>query len=156
MPDTNTPKIRPLAESDRDAWYPLWLGYQRFYRVDIAPEVSRVTWSRLLDPAEPMGGALAMNGDTAVGLAHWIFHRSCWTVGDYCYLQDLFVAAHQRGNGIGRRLIEYVYGVATTAGCSRVHWLTHESNTDAMFLYDQVGKRSGFVQYRQPLAGNPS
>jgi hypothetical protein len=30
-----------------------------------------------------------------------------------------------------------------------VHWLTHESNTDAMKLYDRIADRSGFVQYRK-------
>ena len=27
-----------------------------------------------------------------LGIVHYLYHRSCWTVGDYCYLQDLFVA----------------------------------------------------------------
>jgi hypothetical protein len=30
------------------------------------------------------------------GIAHYIFHRSCWTIGNYCYLQDLFVAETAR------------------------------------------------------------
>ena len=38
---------------------------------------------------------------------------------------------------------------AKAAGCSRVHWLTHETNTDAMQLYDRIAERSGFVQYRK-------
>jgi len=156
MPDTKSVAIRPLAPSDHAQWYALWRGYQDFYRVDIAPEVSAVTWKRLLDPAEPMGAAIAADGATLVGLVHWIFHRSCWTIGDYCYLQDLFVAPERRGDGIGRLLIEHVYDIARTAGCSRVHWLTHETNTDAMKLYDRIGTRSGFVQYRKPLAGNLS
>ena len=42
--------------------------------------------------------------------------------------------------------------VAQAAGCARVHWLTHETNTDAMLLYDRVAVRSGFVQYRQILS----
>ena len=33
--------------------------------------------------------------------------------------------------------------------CSRVWWLTHETNADAMKLYDKVADRSGFVQYRK-------
>jgi hypothetical protein len=32
-----------------------------------------------------------------------------------------------------------------------VHWLTHESNTDAMLLYDRIATRSGFVQYRHSI-----
>ena len=143
--------IRPIGPADQAAWMPLWRGYQSFYQTDIPDEVSAVTWARLLDPAEPMAGALAWQGDRAVGLVHHIRHRSCWTTGDYCYLQDLFVAADIRGSGAGRRLIEHVYDIARTAGCARVYWLTHETNTTAMQLYDKVADRSGFVQYRKSL-----
>ena len=149
--EKDAPEVRPLAAGDHAAWMPLWRGYQAFYRVDIAAETSAVTWARLLDPAEPMGGALAWSGGEALGLVHHIRHRSCWTVGDYCYLQDLFVASAARGRGVGRSLIEHVCGVARAEGCSRVHWLTHETNADAMVLYDRVAERSGFVQYRKML-----
>ena len=67
------PQIRTLEPADRVTWLRLWRGYQAFYEVDIAESVSAVTWDRLLDPAEPMAGALALVGDTAVGLVHWIF-----------------------------------------------------------------------------------
>jgi hypothetical protein len=30
-----------------------------------------------------------------------------------------------------------------------VHWLTHESNTDAMQLYERIADSSGFLQYRK-------
>lgn len=140
--------IRPLEAGDHGAWTPLWRGYLDFYKADLPADVWAATWARLLDPTEPMGGALAWNGQQAVGLVHHIRHRSCWTVGDYCYLQDLFVAPETRGKGVGRQLIEYVYAIARAAGCSRVHWLTHETNTDAMLLYDRIAARSGFVQYR--------
>jgi len=142
-------QIRPPTEQEYDAWLPLWRGYQAFYKTDIAPEVSDVTWSRLLDPSEPMGAALAWQGTRAVGLVHHIRHRSCWTIGDYLYLQDLFVSPQARGTGIGRKLIEYVYGIARDSGCARVYWLTHETNTEAMLLYDRIAERSGFVQYRR-------
>ena len=33
----------------------------------------------------------------------------------------------------------------------RVHWLTHETNTDAMQLYYRIADRSGFLQYRKIL-----
>ena len=144
-------EIHPLRETDHAAWLPLWRGYQAFYEVAIPDETSAVSWARLLDPAEPMGGALAWDGETAVGLVHHIRHRSTWTVGDYIYLQDLFVAKGGRGRGTGRRLIEHVCDVARAQECSRVYWLTHETNTEAMILYDKVAERSGFVQYRKLL-----
>ena len=144
-------EIRAIRPSDFDAWLALWRGYQAFYRADIPDETTRLTWTRFLDPGEPMFGALAEDAGRAVGLVHWIFHRSTWTVGPYCYLQDLFVAPDLRRSGTGRRLIEHVYAKAREAECSRVYWLTHETNTDAMLLYDRVPERSGFVQYSKAI-----
>jgi GNAT superfamily N-acetyltransferase len=147
----NNIQISPLSQDQGAAWLPLWRGYQAFYKTDIPPEVSEVTWSRLLDPGEPMGAALAWDGPRAVGLVHHIRHRSCWTIGDYLYLQDLFVSPDARGAGVGRKLIEHVYGLARDQGCARVHWLTHETNIGAMLLYDRIAERSGFVQYRRSI-----
>ncbi|OZI28076.1 GNAT family N-acetyltransferase [Bordetella genomosp. 1] len=143
--------IRPITQADFDAWLPLWKGYQAFYNVDIAEAVTRTTWARLLDPAEPMHCALAIVGGQAVGMVHWIYHRSTWTTGNYVYLQDLFTASEARGKGAGRALIEHVYADARAHDAARVYWLTHESNHTAMQLYDHIADRPGFVQYRKVL-----
>jgi GNAT superfamily N-acetyltransferase len=143
--------LKQIRREDRDSWYPLWRGYQAFYKVDIAEEVSATTFERLLDPKEPMNGTLAWQGSRAVGMVHYIEHRSTWTVGNYCYLQDLFTAPDLRGGGVGRKLIEHVYAVAKQAGCARVYWLTHETNETAMQLYDRIADKSGFLQYRHML-----
>lgn len=153
--DRPEPRIRPATAADHDSWHPLWLGYQRFYETRIDEAVTRESWARILDPGAPMHAALAEvddgDGPRLVGFVHYLMHPSFWTRGDYCYLQDLFVAPTVRGLGIGRRLIDHVYERAGSAGCSRVWWLTHETNTDAMKLYDQVADRSGFIQYRKLL-----
>jgi len=141
--------IRPLAAGDRAGWEPLWQGYLEFYKTKLAPEVSDLTFARLTGGREPMGALVADEDGTILGIAHWLTHRSCWTAGDYCYLQDLFVTQNRRGAGIGRKLIEAVYAEAQRRGCSRVYWLTHETNKAAMLLYDRIGDRSGFVQYRK-------
>lgn len=145
-------KIRAPDNNDFDIWLPLWKGYQRFYKVDIPESVTLKTWARFLDPVEPVHATLAFAGDQALGLAHSIYHRSTWTAGDVCYLQDLFVSPDARGGGIGRALIEHVYADAQRRGASRVHWLTHESNHSAMQLYGSLADRSGFIQYRKRFA----
>ena len=141
-------QIRPITAADHTAWLPLWQAYQRFYQAEIPATTSALTWQRFLDPAEPMFAALAWQGEVAVGLVHGIFHRSCWTSGDYCYLQDLFVSDGLRGAGVGRQLIEYVYAHAQAAGANRVHWLTQEDNAQARLLYERIADHSGFIQYR--------
>ena len=143
--------VRAAREDEFDTWYPLWRGYQAFYKTDIAIEVSRTTWQRFFNPAEPMHCDLVEVGGVAQGLVHSIDHRSCWTVAPSCYLQDLFVSPTHRGLGLGRRLIEHVYSRAAARGCAKVHWLTHESNVDAMKLYDRIAEKPGFVQYRKAL-----
>jgi len=146
-----TKTVRDLTPTDHDAWMPLWRAYQTFYKADIPAEVSRVTWTRLLDAAEPMRGALAMADGQPVGLAHWLMHRSTWSVADFCYLNDLFVAPGLRGQGIGRMLIEHVYDAAAADGCTQVYWLTHETNATAQRLYDGVANRTGFIHFGRPL-----
>jgi GNAT superfamily N-acetyltransferase len=141
--------VRPLRVDERADWEPLWKGYQVFYETYIPDSTTAVTWARLHDPAEPMGALGAYVGGKLCGIAHYIFHRSCWSVGDYCYLQDLFVVEAARGRGLGRRLIAEVEAVARSAGANRIHWLTQESNTDARALYDKLAQRSGFIQYRK-------
>ena len=143
--------VRPLAAEDRAAWEPLWLGYQRFYAVDLGADVTEATWQRILDPAAPVYGLAAFARDAMVGIAHYIFHPTTWSAGPRCYLNDIFTAEAARGRGVGRRLIEAVYVDAAAKGADRVYWLTHESNTTARRLYDQVAERSGFIQYRKTL-----
>jgi GNAT superfamily N-acetyltransferase len=141
--------IRPLRIDERADWEPLWEGYQAFYQVDIPDDVTAVTWARLHDPAEPMGALGAYSDGRLCGIAHYIFHRSCWSIGDCCYLQDLFVAESVRNRGLGRKLIAAVEAMARAAGASRIHWLTQETNTEARALYDKLAERSGFIQYRK-------
>jgi len=104
------------------------------------------------DPAEPMFALGAFHNNNLVGITHIIYHRSCWTSGDYCYLQDLFTAENARNKGVATTLIEAVYARAKADGASRVHWLTHETNATAQKLYEKVAARSGFIQYRKILS----
>ena len=145
-------KIRPLRRDERADWEPLWTGYLEFYQTSVPRQTYDATWARLHDPAEPMwalGAAVAESEGQLLGLVHYLYHRSCWTVGDYCYLQDLFVSQSARKRGLGRALIEAVYEKARAAGASRVYWNTHETNATARALYDTLADRPGFIQYRK-------
>ena len=141
--------IRPVNLDERADWEQLWTGYLAFYKTSVPRETYDATWARLHDPKEPMGVLGAYVDGKLAGIVHYLFHRSCWTIGDYCYLQDLFVADDMRELGLGRALIEAVEQEARAMGASRVYWLTHESNAVARALYDKLAESPGFIQYRK-------
>lgn len=145
------PEIRLVSADDHAAWLPLWQAYLRFYKTELPDAVSQSTWQRLLHEHEPTHAALAWDGDTAVGLVHFIYHRSNWSIENSCYLQDLLVTEQSRGTGVGRQLIEFVYATAKADGCCKVHWLTHETNATAIQLYERIAERPGFIQFRKAL-----
>jgi GNAT superfamily N-acetyltransferase len=141
--------IKPVGADERAAWEPLWQGYLAFYKATLAPIATDTAWTRFHDAAEPMHLLGAYADGKLTGIVQFLYHRSTWTPGNYCYLQDLFVADGARGLGLGRKLIEAVYETAKAAGCSRVHWLTQNDNATARLLYDGIADNPGFMQYRK-------
>ena len=148
--------IRPVQPRDWPQWLPLWQGYNAFYgragATALAQEITHSTWSRFFDGYEPVHALVAQQGEQLVGLAHYLFHRSTTRLGPNCYLQDLYTAEAVRGQGVGRALVEAVGERAKAGGAASAYWQTHETNTTAMRLYDQVAVKSGFIVYRHEPA----
>ena len=142
--------VRPLEPGDRDRWEPLWQGYLTFYESSVPDEVTNTTWKRMMTDGEDPNGFCAVDESGAlIGIVHYMFHRSCWTIGDYCYLQDLFVSPDSRRGGTGEALIRAVYGAADSRGVSQVYWNTQHYNETARRLYDRVGELTPFIKYKR-------
>ncbi|ATO20801.1 GNAT family N-acetyltransferase [Acinetobacter sp. LoGeW2-3] len=142
-------QIEPLENIKQQEWLPLWRDYQTFYQTQLSEEINHHTWQRLVNPElEHIYGFAAILNQQVIGIVHVIEHDSCWTLTPYAYLQDLYTHVDFRGQGVARALIEKVYDYAKQKGCDRVYWLTHETNLQAQQLYDQVAKKTGFIQYR--------
>lgn len=140
-------QITELSPDDRHEWESLWAGYLEFYRHALSPEMTQLTFERLLDPNVRMWGAIARTeAGVAVGIVHWLSHASTWSAADYVYLEDLFVAPTARGGGVGRALIDHVTGWARERGLPKVYWQTAADNATARRLYDQLAS-SEFVVY---------
>lgn len=140
--------IRPLQPSDHDEWRRLWTDYLAFYETTLPEQVYASTWQRLFTEGEfEPKGLIAMLDGKAVGLTHYLYHRSGWSIVNNCYLQDLFTDASVRGQGVGAALIEAVRQAAAVLGVTNVYWMTHETNATARKLYDRVARRTGFIEY---------
>ena len=89
--------IRPIEQQDYAAWLPLWEGYNAFYgragETALAEEITRTTWARFFDRAEPVFAIVAEHEGQIVGVAHYLFHRSTTRIELTCYLQDLFTVS---------------------------------------------------------------
>lgn len=147
--------VRPPRPEERGRWDVLWQGYLRFYRRQLDPAVTETSWLRFLDPEEQPHALVAARGSELLGFATYLFHRSSWSIGPYCYLEDLFVAPDARGQGAARRLIEAVGAAADAAGASSVYWHTQEFNADARALYDTLASRTSFIVYQRFRNGLP-
>ena len=140
--------IRPVRADDRAAWLALFRDYLVFYETPLDDATIDATFARIIDPHGPIHGAMARDGSgSAIGLVHWLTHPSTWSTTDYCYLEDLYVAADVRRSGAGAALIEHVRAWAGERGSEKVYWLTAETNAVARSLYDRVAARTGFIHY---------
>ena len=141
--------VRPLVAADREDWEHLARGYKAFYESVLPDAAYERTWQRLLQ-RDGIHGLGAWLDGRLVGITHFLFHTGIWSPRA-CYLEDLFVAPAARGRGVARALIEAVAAEAREAGTRRLYWLTHETNATARALYDQVAKRSGFLEYEREI-----
>ncbi len=143
--------IRPLAATDHAEWHRLWTAYLAFYDTIMPEEIYQTHFSRLLsDDPQDFHGLVAELDGKLVGLTHYVFHRHGWTIGNTCYLQDLYADPEVRGQGIGRKLIEAVYAAADAKGAASVYWMTNRDNTTARQLYDRLAVPTDFMKYRRP------
>ncbi len=145
-------QIRPLQIDDFEQWLPLWAGYLQFYETDLSTEITELVFERLCDENEKqMGGFLAIDGENAIGLVHFIIHRNTWSDKDVCYLEDLFVSPEIRGGGVGRALINSVGEFARDNNLRHVYWQTNKLNDRAQILYEKMAGPSEFIVYKMKI-----
>ncbi|MFY9954448.1 GNAT family N-acetyltransferase [Bradyrhizobium sp.] len=54
-------------------------------------------------------------------------------------IEDVRVASHCRGRGIGEEMVQWAVGQARVKGCRLVELLTHHTRVDAQHFYERLG-----------------
>ncbi len=54
------------------------------------------------------------------------------------YLEDLYVKEEYRGNGYGRKMLEYLAKIAVERGCPRLEWICLDWNKPSIDFYKKM------------------
>lgn len=146
-------RIEPISGQQYEALVPMIASYQGFYEAeDIREERNREFFRRFVSPSEDGMLVGAWRGDRLVGYACLYWHFSSTRAVETVLMNDLYVEAEARGEGIGRALIEAAVEVARERSSPILEWSTAPDNATAQRLYDSTGaERSTWIEYELPV-----
>ena len=79
-----------------------------------------------------------LNGEP-VGFALFFHNFSTFLGKPGIYLEDLFVRPEARGQGVGRRLLEWLAGEVIHRECGRLEWAVLDWNESSIQFYQSLG-----------------
>lgn len=79
------------------------------------------------------------DGERVLGMANALITVSTAEGGYVLLLEDVIMRRGQRGNGLGRKLLEHVLGWATAQDITRVTLLADRDNAAALDFYRKLG-----------------
>ncbi|MBC8124018.1 MAG: GNAT family N-acetyltransferase [Gemmatimonadaceae bacterium] len=133
-------KIRPSTPRDIETIFGLiqeLAAYEKLsHAVTGSPEELAV---HLFGPKPYAQTVLAERANQAVGYALFFFNYSTFLTRPGLYLEDLYVRAEYRGEGIGKALLVHLAGLAVECGCGRMEWSVLDWNKPAIGFYERMG-----------------
>jgi GNAT superfamily N-acetyltransferase len=84
---------------------------------------------------------LAERDGTPVGFALFFSNFSTFLGRPGLYLEDLYVHEHERGSGVGRRLLQHLAQLAIDRGWGRMEWAVLDWNESAIGFYRRLGAK---------------
>jgi ribosomal protein S18 acetylase RimI-like enzyme len=140
--------VSKICNEDYAEWLPLWNGNNQGHENE---EVTKVTWSRLIDPEYQVFGLVSRVDNKMAGLLHYILHPVTGHIDPVCYMQDVYVDPEFRRKGIGRTMIEHLIIEGQKNKWARMYWLAEEDNIEAQSLYKNLGVKLNFSLHVMPL-----
>jgi GNAT superfamily N-acetyltransferase len=93
------------------------------------------------------------DGERVLGMANALISVSTAEGARVLLLEDVIVRAEQRGNGLGKRLVEHVLAWASAQGLKRVTLLADKENAAALDFYRKLGFADSHMQVLRKQTG---
>jgi GNAT superfamily N-acetyltransferase len=119
----------------------LLIAFRDWLESDLPPDESfAASVARLIaEPGTEFLLATIERDSPPCGVCQLRFRHSVWTDSPDCWLEDLFVEEHARGQGVGGALVVAAFERAGTRGARRIELDTNERNLGAIALYESLG-----------------
>jgi ribosomal protein S18 acetylase RimI-like enzyme len=142
MPGTDT--VLELAdESHLDVLLPLVRAYHRFENVVMSDVERAVAVAPLLQAKSPLGRIwLVRQSGEVAGYGALCFGYSIEFGGRDAFVDELYIAEHARGRGLGSRVLDLLKSEAARLGIVALHLEVARNNTGARQLYEKWGFRT--------------
>ena len=137
-------RLADAAPGDGDAIAALCAELDEFYggtsRGTPADRAAQVRAALFGDP--PLARVLlAWDGPALAGFASYSFLWPATGLTASVYLKELYVTRAYRRTGTGKLLMDGLYEIAGSQGCSRVEWTTDTGNPAAQAFYAALGAK---------------
>lgn len=89
---------------------------------------------------EPVAFALLVEkSGIPVGLSTYYFTFSSFAGKRKMWLDDLFIIASFRGNGLGRMMMQSLREIAKQHKCESIEWTVAKDNSNGLLFYNKIG-----------------
>lgn len=133
------PGFKAAQLTDVDARLPLMQGYYDFDHIPFDEVKARKALMGLLRD-ETLGKAwLVLCGDDVAGYIVLTYDYGLESGGREAFIDELYLREGYRGQGIGRRTIEFVEGFCASVGIHSLLLGVEPENTAAQAFYQKVG-----------------
>ncbi len=122
---------------------------------EVKASVADIERSLFDDEASPAKALICLLDGQPIGFAVYFLSYSTWLGCKGLYLEDLYVAATQRGVGAGKALLRHLAKIAHDTGCGRFEWSVLDWNQPAIDFYKSIGAepQDEWVRYRMEGEG---
>jgi len=141
-------KLRPATVDDVPSILDLIKELALYEKAPERVEATEASLRRTLFGDRPYAEVvLAVEGETAIGMALYFFNYSTWLGKPGIYLEDLFVSESHRNAGVGKALFGYLGKIAKEKDCGRLDWSVLKWNAPSIAFYEKLGAENLGVEW---------